>query len=97
MSAHVVVISTPDPVKTDGVKQYTEAVGPLLKAAGVGIKLRGPVVENLAGGKTPATVLAIEFPDLDTAKSFFDQKAHQDLIQLRDDSHSQMEIYVLSA
>ncbi len=75
MSAHVVVISTPDPVKTDGAKQYTEAVGSLLKAAGVGIKLRGPVVENLAGGKTPATVLAIEFPDLDAAKSFFDQKA----------------------
>ena len=97
MSAHVVVLSTPDPAKTDGAKQYAEAVGPLLKAAGVETKLRGPVVENLAGGKTPATVLAIEFPDLDAAKSFFDQKAYQDLIQMRDDSYSQMENYVLSA
>lgn len=97
MSAHVVVISPPDPVKTEGVKHYAEAVGSLLKTAGVEIKLRGPVVENLAGGKTPATVLAIEFPDLDAAKSFFDQQAYQDLIQLRDNSFSQMEIYVLSA
>ena len=97
MSAHVVVMSTPDPAKAEGVKQYAEAVRPLLKAAGVDIKLRGSVVENLAGGSTPATVLGIEFPDLDAAKSFFDQQAYQDLIQLRDDSHSQMEIYVLSA
>jgi uncharacterized protein (DUF1330 family) len=97
MSTHVVVISTPNPDKAEGAKKYAEAVGPLLKAAGVEIKLRGPVVENLAGGKTPATVLAIEFPDPDAAKSFFDQQAYQDLIQLREDSFSQMEIYVLSA
>ena len=51
MSAHVVVISTPDPVKTDGAKQYTEAVGSLLKAAGVGIKLRALLSKTWRAGK----------------------------------------------
>lgn len=97
MTAHVVVLSTPDPTKADGAKKYADAVQPLLKAAGLAPKLRGPVVETLAGKTSPAIVLVIEFPDQDAAKSLFDQQAYQDLIPLRDDSFSQMEIYILGA
>lgn len=97
MTAHVVVMSTPDPTKTDGAKKYAESVQPLLKAAGVAPKLRGHVTENLVGENSPATVLVLEFPDQSAAKGFFDQKAYQDLIPLRDDSFSQMDIFFLDA
>lgn len=97
MTAHVVVLSKPDPEKTDGATKYAESVQPLLKAAGVAPKLRGPVVEALAGQHSPATVLLLEFPDQAAAKDFFEQQAYQDLVPLRDDSFSQMEIYILGA
>lgn len=95
MTAHVVVVvSTPDPTKAEGAKKYVDSVQPLLKAASVAPKLRGPVVETLAGENTPATVLVIEFPNQAAAKGFFDQQAYQDLIPLRDDSFLLMEIYI---
>jgi uncharacterized protein (DUF1330 family) len=95
MTAHVIVLSKPDPAKTEGVKKYAESVQPLLKAAGVAPKLRAPVAEVLAGKNDPATVLVLDFPDQVAAKGFFDQQAYQDLIPLRDDSFTLMEIYIL--
>lgn len=97
MAAHVVVISKPDSTRAKGSKKYAESVQPLLKAAGVAPKLRASVTEKLAGKNSPATVMLLEFPDQAAAKGFFDQTAYQDLIPLRDDSFSQMEIYILGA
>ncbi|MEO3416286.1 DUF1330 domain-containing protein [Roseovarius sp. CAU 1744] len=97
MTAHVIVLSTPAPNKTEGAKKYAESVQPLLKTAGVTPKLRGPVTETLAGQNSPATVLALEFPDRTAAIGFFAQHAYRELIPLRDDSFSQMEIYIMGA
>lgn len=97
MTAHVIVLSRPDPSKAEGAKKYADSVQPLLKAAGVAPKLRAPVAERLAGKNDPATVLILEFPDQAAAKGFFDQQAYQDLIPLRDDSFLQMEIHILGA
>ncbi len=97
MTALVVVISKPDPAKAEGAKKYAESVQPLLKAAGVAPKFRGPVVETLAGANSPAVVMVLEFADEEAAKAFFDQQAYQELIPLRDDSFTQMEIYLLGA
>lgn len=60
MPAHVVV-STPDPIKTEGAKKYAKTVHPLLKAAGVAPKLRGPVFETLASENGPASMLVTDF------------------------------------
>ncbi len=95
MTAHVIVLSKPDPAKAVGAQKYADSVQPLLKAAGVAPKLRAPVAENLAGKSDPATVLVLEFPDQVAAKDFFDQQAYQELIPLRDDSFLHMEIYIL--
>lgn len=95
MTAHVIVLSKPDPAKAEGAKKYAESVQPLLKAAGVAPKLRAPVAEVLAGKNDPATVLVLDFPDQVAAKGFFDQQAYQDLTPLRDDSFTLMEIYIL--
>lgn len=96
MTAHVIVIAKPDPGKAEGAKRYAESVQPLLKAAGVAPKLKGPIVETLAGKSSPATALVLEFPDHAAAKAFFEQEAYQDLIPLRDDSFLHMEIHILA-
>ncbi|MEP1793049.1 DUF1330 domain-containing protein [Parasphingorhabdus sp.] len=97
MTSHVVVLSTPNPEKTAGAQEYAASVQPLLKAAGVVPKLRGPVVQAVAGQTSPAIAMVLEFSDEASAKAFFAQQAYQDLIPLRDDSFSQMEIYILGA
>ena len=97
MTAHVIVLSKPDPAKAEGAKRYAEAVQPLLQAAGVVPTLRAPVAASLAGTTAPATVLVLEFADAAEAKGFFDQQAYQDLIPLRDDSFLHMEIHILDA
>jgi len=97
MTAHIIVLSRPDPAKAEGAKKGADSVQPLLKAAGIIPKLRAPVAERLASKSDLATVLAPEFPDQAATKGFFDQQAYQDLIPLRDNSFLQMEIHILGA
>lgn len=97
MTAHVIVLSKPDPAKADGAQKYADSVQPLLKAAGVVPMLRAPVVASPSAKTDPATVLVLEFTDQAAAKGFFDQQAYQDLIPLRDDSFLHMEIHILGA
>lgn len=93
MTTKVVVLATPNPEKTAGAKAYSEAVQPLLKAAGVSPSFRGPVAEAVAGDTPPATVMLLEFPTDEAASAFFAQEAYQELVALRDDSFTRMEIY----
>ncbi|MBY8977909.1 DUF1330 domain-containing protein [Rhodobacteraceae bacterium NNCM2] len=95
MTAHVVVVATPDPAKADGARTYVESVQPLLKAAGVQAVVRGPVAETLAGNAPAASVTVLAFPDGAAATAFFEQEAYQALIPLRDESFARMEIHAL--
>ena len=95
MAATALVISSPRPEKGEGVEKYAASVGALLKEAGITPTLRAPVVQTLAGGCKPATVLALNFPDVEMAQAFFNQPAYRNLVPLRDDSFQRMEIHIL--
>jgi uncharacterized protein (DUF1330 family) len=94
-TATVLVISSPRPEKGEGVEKYAASVRALFKEAGMTPTLRAPVVLTLAGDSKPATVLTLNFPDVETAQAFFNQPAYQNLVPLRDDSFQRMEIHIL--
>lgn len=95
MTSQVVVLASPVPEKAEGAAKYSEAVRPLLAAAGVKPSFRGPVAETIAGSEPPAVIMVLEFPDTKAAADFFAQDAYQALIPLRDESFERMEIYVV--
>jgi len=95
MPAHVIVLATPRPERAEDAAKYSQAVQPLLAAAGARPLLRGPVSETIAGVGGAATGMVLEFPDLVAAADFFAQDAYQSLVGLRDDSFARMEIHIV--
>jgi uncharacterized protein (DUF1330 family) len=95
MPAHVIVLATPRTEKAEGAARYSQAVQPLLSAAGARPLFRGPVLKTVSGTSGLATAMALEFPDLKAARDFFAQDAYQALVGLRDDSFALMEIHIV--
>lgn len=95
MTAHVLVLSSPDPVGAESRQKYAGGVRPLLAAAGAKPLLSGAIVETPAGSDRAGTVTVLEFPNAALAKAFFEQEAYKALIPYRDKGFSQMEILVI--
>lgn len=95
MPAHVIVLAAPRPEKAEGAARYSQAVQPLLAAAGARPLLRGPVSEAVSGQEGFATGMVLEFPDQAAAHDFFAQDAYQALVDLRDESFALMEIHIV--
>ncbi|OQP84478.1 hypothetical protein BTR14_19055 [Rhizobium rhizosphaerae] len=95
MSSHVVVFATPRVGAEENARKYSEGVQPLLAAAGIKPSFRGPVVEVVAGGPAPKTVMVLDFPDAASASASFRQEAYQQLVALRGKGFEQMEIYIV--
>jgi uncharacterized protein (DUF1330 family) len=95
MPAHVIVLATPRSDRSEGAAKYSQAVQPLLAAAGAKAVFRGPVTQTVAGGESATTGLVLEFPDADAAASFFAQDAYMALVPLRDESFARIEIHIV--
>jgi len=95
MTAHVIVLAAPRPDKTEEAARYSNAVQPLLAAAGVRPLFRGPVSATVTGASGLAIGMVLEFPDLTAAREFFAQDAYQGLVDLRNDSFALMEIHIV--
>lgn len=95
MAAHVMVLARPKPDRSDGAAKYSQAVQPLLAAAGAKRALHGPVTKTVAGTDIPVTGTVLEFPDADAAAAFFAQDAYTALIPLRDESFALLEIHIV--
>lgn len=95
MSAHVIVLAAPRPEKVAEAARYSQAVQPLLAAAGARLLFRGPVSETVSGASGVATGMVLEFTDLTAARDFFVQDAYRALVDLRDNSFALMEIHIV--
>lgn len=95
MPAHVIILARPHPERAEDAVRYSQAVQPLLIAAGAKPIVRGPVSKTLATADAPSTGMVIEFPDHGAATGFFAQEAYQALIPLRDESFAVMEIHIV--
>lgn len=95
MPAHAIVLAKPHPHKAEEAERYSNAVQPLLAAAGTRPLFRGPVSTTVSGTSRPAIGMVLEFPDLAAAREFFAQGAYQALVDLRDDSFAMMEIHIV--
>lgn len=80
MPAYVVVDSAVhDP---ESFKAYAEKVGPILKAHG-GKPVANNAPESLEGDWQPSKVVILEFPDVETAKAWYNSPEYQEIIPLR--------------
>ena len=95
MPAYVIVLARPRPDRSEDAAKYSQAVQPLLAAAGVKPVFRGPVSKTVAGEGSVATGMVLEFPDQQAAAAFFAQDAYQALVPLRDESFARMEIHIV--
>lgn len=69
-NAYVIVdVDVTDPVKYDA---YRTLAGPALEAAGGRYLVRGGACEVLEGDRVPNRIVVIEFPDMATARSWYD-------------------------
>lgn len=93
MTAHVVVLATPNPDDTDAMTAYGAGVQPLLTSAGAKIVFRGPVAATLAGGNPPAVIAVLEFANAELARGFFSQEAYLKLLPHREKGFSRLEIF----
>ncbi|WP_298362710.1 DUF1330 domain-containing protein [uncultured Litoreibacter sp.] len=95
MPTRVIILATPKENSTEGLTEYSDGVQPLMKSAGASLVFRGPVVACHAGDEPPASITVLEFSDVDAASEFFEQEAYQELIPLRNECFSRMEIYTV--
>lgn len=81
MSAYVVVeLEVHDP---DGYEPYKAAAEASVIAAGGRYLVRGGPVEALEGDPPTGRVVILEFPDLDTARSWYSSGAYQAVAPIR--------------
>jgi uncharacterized protein (DUF1330 family) len=70
-----------DPAK---LQEYAAAAGPTLAAFGGAPVARGKVAAVLAGQHQGDTTLIVKFPDVQSAKNWYNSPAYQALIAIRD-------------
>jgi uncharacterized protein (DUF1330 family) len=76
MPAYIVVdIDVTDPAKYEHYKALSPGA---VAAAGGRFIARGGTVAPLEGGWTPSRIVLIEFPDLATAKRFYDSPLYRE-------------------
>jgi len=81
MAAFVVVeLEVHDP---DGYEPYKALAEASVTAAGGRYRVRGGAVEALEGEPPTGRVVILEFPDLDTARSWYHSDAYQAVAPLR--------------
>ncbi|WP_433607716.1 DUF1330 domain-containing protein [Dactylosporangium sp. CA-139114] len=68
----------------DDVLEYLERIQGTLDPFGGRFLVHGPPVE-VREGEWPGTVVIIEFPTLDAARSWYDSPAYQEILHLRTD------------
>ena len=82
MGARVVIlVKVKDPEKLGA---YSKAAGETVAAHGGEFVVRGKVVETLCGPGGHDVHVAIDFPDVETAQTWYRSEAYQALIPLRD-------------
>ena len=68
----------------DTAVEYAAGAGPTLAAAGAKVLVRGAVAETLVGDLSGDIALVIEFPDIETARSWYQSPEYQAMISTRE-------------
>lgn len=63
---------------------YAKAAGPIGAGYGATLMVRSPVLEVFKGESKFDQLIMLQFPDADTARSWFKSDVYQSLAQLRD-------------
>jgi uncharacterized protein (DUF1330 family) len=83
MPAYVIVQQRiPDP-DADELRRYREGSGPLVDRFGGRFIVRGGPIDVLEGEAAADRIVVIEFPDVATARAWFDSPEYQELSGLR--------------
>ncbi|MBM3378426.1 MAG: DUF1330 domain-containing protein [Betaproteobacteria bacterium] len=81
MSAYFLVeIETVD---AQAMAEYRALIPPVVQAFGGRFLVRGGACETLEGDWVPPRLVVLEFPDLATARAFYDSELYAPLKQLR--------------
>jgi uncharacterized protein (DUF1330 family) len=81
MSAYFVVeIETVDPQE---MAEYRALIPPVVEAFGGRFLVRGGAVETLEGDWVPPRLVVLEFPDLATARTFYNSELYEPLKRMR--------------
>jgi len=70
-------------VDAEEMAEYRAKVPPVVEACGGRFLVRGGSSETLEGDWHPKRLVVLEFPDLATAKAFYDSEAYEPLKQMR--------------
>ena len=71
-------------IEQEKMQEYAAGAGPTLASAGAKVLVRGAVAETLAGDLSGDIALVIEFPDIETARNWYQSPEYQAMISTRE-------------
>jgi uncharacterized protein (DUF1330 family) len=86
MSAKAYVIVRAKVTDPEAYEEYKQHSGPAVARYGGHFLARGGLLETLEGGEESGRVVLIEFPDLDTARRWYNSPEYQQAISIRKDA-----------
>jgi uncharacterized protein (DUF1330 family) len=86
MSAKAYVIVRAKVTDPEAYEEYKQHSGPAVARYGGHFLARGGLLETLEGGEESSRVVLIEFPDLDTARRWYNSPEYQQAISIRKDA-----------
>ncbi len=97
MSATMIALSTVNANEPEALKAYSEAAGPLIKAAGGVPVARYKFSEAVVGASFPQIVFAVEFPTVESIRNLFESDAYKHLVPLREKAFSAFSVCIAKA
>ena len=88
------VTGTVNPEGKEALGQYLAGAGPLFQAGGGTPFGRFQLTDQIAGNAKANVSAIMEFPSADAIKEIFDSAAYQELIPLRNQAFSEIDIYI---
>jgi|TARA_Y100000590_G_scaffold70119_1_gene76482 uncharacterized protein (DUF1330 family) len=82
MAAYLIAVNKV--IDQEKMQEYAAGAGPTLASAGAKVLVRGAVAETLAGDLSGDIALVIEFPDIETARSWYQSPEYQAMISTRE-------------
>src|SRR5688572_4414329 len=77
------VIADVEIIDADGFKQYSQQVPETLEPYGGRFLVRGGALETVEGNFRPKRIVVLEFPDVTSAKAWYESPAYQRILPLR--------------
>ncbi len=81
MAAFVIVDS--EIKNLDGMQEYIEKVGATLQPHGGQPIIAGTNIEAIEGAWNPSRIVVVRFPNMESAKAWYNSPAYQEILPLR--------------